>query len=198
MKKIFTFWILVTASSAAMSEVVTGTDELAHLPYWELHADAMTFRIVQRLPDQTRAYFSGRGFSKDDAEFIASYCVFQNIFTNTAAAGSQHLVQYDASKWLAIYKNKQESPVLREEWKAIWQQRKAKNPQRIAFEWSLLPTRQQYQPADYNWGMMVYKVPHGETFDLKIFWVLDGNEHTATIKNLQCAKDVYIPPPAEQ
>ena len=84
------------------------------------------------------------------------------------------------------------------DWRTIWQQRKAKKPQRIAFEWSLLPTRQQYQPADYNWGMMVYRVPHGATFDLNLFWTLDGEEHNATIKKLQCAKDVYIPPPDAQ
>lgn len=198
MKKIVTFWVFVMASSVAMSGVITGTDRLAKLPYWELRAEAMTFRLVQRLPDQTRAYFSGRGFSKEDAEFVAGYCVFQTIFTNSASADSKHLIQYDANKWLVVYKDKQQSPVLREDWRTIWQQRKAKKPQRIAFEWSLLPTRQQYQPADYNWGMMVYRVPHGATFDLNLFWTLDGEEHNATIKKLQCAKDVYIPPPDAQ
>jgi hypothetical protein len=171
--------------------------ESAQLPFWELQTESMTFRLVQRLPDQTRAYFSGRGFSKEDVEYIASYCVFQTIFTNTASADSQHLIQYDASDWQVMYKNKQQSLVLRENWRPVWQQRKAKKPQRIAFEWSLLPTVQQYQPADYNWGMTTYKLPHGATFDLKIFWTLNGKKHNATIDKLQCAQDIYIPPVAQ-
>ena len=185
-------------NSVVPAEILTGTDELAQMPYWELRAEALTFRLVQRLPDQTRAYFSGRGFSKEDAEFIAGYCVFQTVFTNTASAESQRLIQYDASKWLVFYKDKQQPPMLRENWRSVWQQRQAKSPQRIAFEWSLLPTRQQYQPSDYNWGMTVYKLPHGANFDLKLVWMLDGEEKNATIKNLQCAKDIYIPPPDVQ
>ena len=177
---------------------MTGTDELAQLPYWQLRAEAMTFRLVQRLPDQTRAYFSGRGFSKKDTEFIAGHCFFQTIFTNTASTDNQHLLQYDASKWLVLYKNKLQPLVLREDWQTLWQQRKAKESQRIAFNWSLLPTRQQYQPSDYNWGMTVFKLPHGATFDLKLFWTLDGKEQNAKIERLQCAKDVYIPPPDAQ
>ena len=182
------------ASSVVSAEVFTGTDELAQMPCWELREKAMTFRLVQRLPDQTRAYFSGRGFSKEDAEYIAGYCVFQTIFTNSASASSQHVIEYDASKWRVMYKDKKQPLVLREDWQTVWQQRQAKKPQRIAFEWSLLPTRQQYQPADYNWGMTVYKLPHGSTFDLKLFWVLDGEKKNATIKDLQCAQDIYVPP----
>jgi hypothetical protein len=198
MKNILTLCFFILACQIVEAKVITGTDELAHLPYWELHAEAMTFRIVQRLPDQTRAYFSGRGFSKEDAEYVAGYCVFQTIFTNTSSVDSPHLIKYDASQWQATYKGKQQSLMLREDWRSIWQQRKAKKPQRIAFEWSLLPTVQQYQSADYNWGMTTYKLPHGSSFDLKIFWTLDGDKRNTTIENLQCAKDVYMPPTVEQ
>ena len=204
MKKItifLAFFVSGTVISAA--ELVTGTDELARLPYWELRAEVMTFRLVQRLPDQTRAYFSGRGFSKEDAEYVAGHCVFQTVFKNIAPADSQHVIQYDANKWQVVLHGKQlhdrePSLVLRENWRSIWQQRKAKKSQRIAFEWSLLPTRQQYQPADYNWGMTIFKLPHGSTFDLNLVWTLDGEEQKTTIKNLQCSKDVYIPPPDVQ
>ena len=198
MKKIYVLSLCVFSCSSVSAELITGTDELAHLPFWELRAEAMTFRLVQRLPDQTRAYFSGRGFSKEESDFIASHCFFQTIFTNSASANSQRLLDYDANKWQVIHNNKQHSLVLRESWQSIWQKRNAKKPQRIAFEWSLLPTRQQYQPADYNWGMTVFKLPHGEKFDLKLFWKLDGIKQNATIKNLQCAEDIYIPPPAAQ
>ncbi|MCK4587364.1 MAG: hypothetical protein KAU29_08480 [Gammaproteobacteria bacterium] len=196
-KNLLVCFVFVIAGCVVHAEVLTGTDDLAQLPYWELRSKAMTFRLVQRLPDQTRAYFSGRGFSKEDAEYVAGYCVFQTVFTNTAYMASQHVIQYDASKWLVLYKDKQQSLVLREDWRPLWQRRRAKKPQRIAFEWSLLPTRQQYQPSDYNWGMTVFKLPHGSMFDLKLFWTLDGVMQNATIKDLQCAKDIYIPPVAQ-
>ena len=195
MKTIFTFCAISLVSINISAEIVTGTDELAHLPYWELRKESVTFRLVQRLPDQTRAYFSGRGFSKKDAEYIASYCFFQTIFTNSASSESQRLIEYDASKWQVINNGNKQSLVLREDWSSIWKQRKAKKSQRIAFEWSLLPSRQQYLPADYNWGMTVFKLPHGTSFDLNLFWTLDGIQQNAKIKNLQCAKDIYLPPP---
>jgi hypothetical protein len=198
MSKIFIFFVCAMTVCSALAEVFTGTDDLAQMPYWELREKGMTFRLVQRLPDQTRAYFSGRGFSKEDVEYIAGYCVFQTVFTNTSSVTSQHVIQYDASKWRAILhegkENRERSLALREYWEPVWRQRQAKKPQRIAFNWSLLPTRQQYQSADYNWGMTIYKLPHGATFDLKLLWVLDGETQNATIKDLQCAKDIYVPP----
>jgi hypothetical protein len=123
--------------------------------------------------------------------------VFQSVFTNTAPADSRHSIVYDASKWRVKSNGGEQSLVLRERWGPVWQQRQVKKPQRIAFEWSLLPTQQTYQPADYNWGMTFYKLPHGTTFDLKLEWTLDGEDKTAVIKDVQCSKDIYIPPVAQ-
>jgi len=182
----------------SIAEVVTGTDELAQLPFWELRTQAMTFRLVQRLPDQTRAYFSGRGFAKKDVDAIAGYCFFQSVYTNTASANSQHIIEHDASQWRIDYANKEQPLVLREDWRGIWEKRGVNNAQKIAFEWSLLPTRQRYQPTDYNWGMTAYKLPHGAQFNLKISWTLNGVAKHAVIKNIRCAKDIYIPPAGNQ
>jgi hypothetical protein len=182
----------------AHAQLVTGVDETAQLPYWELQDKAIKIRLVQRLPDQTRAYFAGRGFNNEDVRLIAEHCVFQTVFTNTAPAGSQQVIEYDASKWRISYKDSLQSLVLREDWDKIWQQRETKQAQKIAFEWSLLPTRQRYQAGDYNWGMTVYKIPHGASFSLKLSWTLNGKPHQASIDNIECAKDVYIPPSTGQ
>ena len=178
----------------SIAEVVTGTDETAQLPFWELRTQAMTFRLIQRLPDQTRAYFAGRGFSKKDVETIAGYCIFQSVYTNTASANSQRVIEYDASQWRVDYNNTEQSLVLREDWRRIWEVKGVNSAQKIAFEWSLLPSRQRYQATDYNWGMTVYKLPHGAQFNLKLSWTLNGEKKQAVIKNIHCAKDIYIPP----
>lgn len=198
MKKLFLILPGLLLVPVAMAEVVTGTDEQAQLPFWELRTQAMTFRLVQRLPDQTRAYFSGRGFAKKDVDTIAEYCIFQSVYTNTASADSQHIIEHDASQWRIVYKGKTQPLVLREDWRSIWEKKGVKSAQKIAFEWSLLPTRQRYQPADYNWGMTVYKLPHGAQFNLKVSWTLNGVAKHAVIKGIRCAKDIYIPPTDDQ
>ena len=202
MKKLFLFLSGFIFSQVLIAgeipEVITGTDELAQLPFWELRTQAMSLRLVQRLPDQTRAYFSGRGFLKKDVEIIAGYCVFQSVYTNTAPTNSEHVIEYDASQWRIEYANAEQSLALREDWRSIWDKRGVKPAQKIAFEWSLLPTKQRYQPTDYNWGMTLYKLPHGAQFNLNVSWRLNGVGKSALIKDIRCAKDVYIPPADNQ
>ena len=53
------------------------TDEQAQLPYWEIRDAGMSLRLVQRLPDQTRGFFTARGFSAEHAERI-ELCIFDD------------------------------------------------------------------------------------------------------------------------
>lgn len=182
---------------SAHAELVTGTDEQAQLPYWEWHTQELSLRFVQRLPDQSRAYFAGRGFNAEDVQYIVGHCFFQTVFKNISLASSRHAIEYDLSKWVVEYQGQSYALKPRETWRQIWQQREAKPAQMIAFEWSLLPTRQRYLPADYNWGMTVFPLPHGAQFDLHLSWSVDGKPEQAIIKKMQCAKDVYIAPQAQ-
>ena len=118
----------------------------------------------------------------------------------TAANGfeaTKKVIEYDLSEWTILHKGQPVSLKTREDWQAIWDKREIKPAQKIAFKWSLLPTRQRYEPADYNWGMTVYPVKHGSIFDLHLTWKVNGQPQQATIKNIQCAKDIYIAPPTE-
>lgn len=175
----------------------TGIDEQAQLPFWGWQQGPLFVRFVQRLPDQSRAYFAGRGFEQKDVELIASHCIFQSVFKNVASVANPHVIEYDLSKWIVQYNGNKIQLKRREEWQSVWEIRKTPMAQKIAFEWSLLPTQQRYQPADFNWGMMVLPLPHGAVFDLQVAWQVDGKPLQATIKNMQCAKDVYISTQAE-
>ncbi len=197
MRRLVLNLILLIIATPASAEQVTGMDEQAQLPFWEWRSAVLSLRFVQRLPDQSRAYFAGRGFQEADTKFIASHCIFQTVFKNVAAAGSQHVVEYDLDKWRVVFNGQQLPLKKREVWPSMWQERKTKPAQKIAFEWSLLPTLQRYQPSDYNWGMTVFPLAHGSVFDLLLSWQVDGKPQQATIKNMQCAKDIYIEPPAE-
>lgn len=180
--------------STARGELVTGKDNDAQLPFWEWRNDYMTLRLVQRLPDQTRAYFSGRGFKPDAVKIIADRCIFQTVYTNISSNEQKRVIDHDIHEWQYYYKGKSFRMKPREDWKPFWQDQGVAQAQIVAFEWSLFPSRQIFKPGDYNWGMSVFEVPHGASFDLELNWKVDGKPQTATMKNVTCAKDIYIPP----
>lgn len=186
---------LFAGSAAAAVEFTSGTDEQARLPYWQISDGNMSLRLVQRLPDQTRGYFQARGFTAAQSETIAQACVFQTIFRNTApptAKSSQ--LSYDLGKWRTIYKGKSYPLKTREVWQAVWHKAGASQPAQVAFEWSLLPTQQQYSPGDYNWGMTLYGHAPGARFDLAVSWRQGNKAHRYTFKNIECARDLHPDP----
>lgn len=183
-------------SASAAARVSTGIDEEAQLPYWELATDAMSLRLVQRLPDQTRGFFLARGFKPEDAERIAQSCVFQAIFQNTASDPAGPL-DYDLREWAVRHDGHAQAMKTREDWKPVWEKRGVAPPARIAFEWALLPTRQRYQPGDYNWGMSIFGLAPGALFDLHVVWTQNGRKQSATLAGVQCAPDVRVGPAGE-
>lgn len=180
--------------SPLKAELMTGIDDVATLPFWEWRNEYMTLRLVQRLPDQTRAYFSGRGFKPAEVKIIASYCIFQTVYTNISSAKDKRVIEHEIHDWKVRYNGKTFAMKPREDWKPFWQAKNVDLAQIVAFEWSLLPSRQIFEAGDYNWGMTVFEVPHGASFDLDISWKVDGKQQTARMTDITCAKDIYIPP----
>lgn len=176
-------------STAALAELVTGTDADARLPFWEWREPGMSLRLVQRLPDQSRAFFLARGFSRDDVELVARSCVFQTVFKNLSTADAPAAIHYDLRDWVVRAGADPRGLKTREDWAAIWAQRAAPQAARIAFEWALYPTRQTYNAGDYNWGMSVFDLAPGDAFDLVIHWRQGGEPRTATLEGMRCAPD---------
>lgn len=195
--KIYTLWIAITCagfSFTAHAEVLTGTDETARLPFWEWRNQTISIRLVQRLPDQSRAFFVARRFSTSEAEHIAQSCVFQTIFKNIATADSNTTVRYDLNEWQIERNGERQKMKLKEQWMAEWQQSKAQKSAQIAFSWSLLPTQQQYLPADYNWGMTTFNLPPGQRFHLTLVWYENEQRQSAVLPDIECAPDVEVNP----
>ena len=46
---------------------------------WTWREQGVSIQLVQRLPDQTRAFFLGRGFQLADADLVAKSCVFAHV-----------------------------------------------------------------------------------------------------------------------
>lgn len=172
----------------------TGTDEQAQLPYWEIRDAGMSLRLVQRLPDQTRGYFAARGFPAEHAERIAQSCVFQTVFKNESQRSQPSDLEYDLRTWKVVTAKATQGMKTREDWAVEWQRLGVTKSAQLAFEWSLYPTRQIYRPGDYNWGMSIFNLAPGTSFDLTVVWTQHGQEHHQTIRAMQCAPDVVIAP----
>lgn len=189
--------LYIIFSSGVYADVFKGVDKQTKLPFWEWRNALVSIRLVQRLPDQSRAYFMARNFPSEYIEKIAQSCVFQSIFKNTAPANKDHEIKYDLSEWRITYKNKQHGLRIRENWLAEWQVNKVPKAAQIAFEWSLFPTRQRYQPGDFNWGMIMFGLPLGAYFDLHLVWYENDLQLQANILNMQCASDIHLDPISE-
>ncbi|MGD8570432.1 MAG: hypothetical protein PVJ39_20250 [Gammaproteobacteria bacterium] len=174
--------------------MLTGVDDTAKLPFWEWRTDVVSLRFVQRLPDQTRAFFMARGFGKQHAEQIAQSCIFQTVYKNISIPSAERIITYDMADWEVIHHGQSRRVKTREQWVQQWQNGKISQASLIAFEWSLLPSRQRYQAKDYNWGMISFNLPPGSTFDLLFRWAEDGKQKSARIKGIECAPDVHPDP----
>ena len=185
--------ILLNSCLPVRAELTTGEHVDTGLRYWQWQETGILFRLTQRLPDQTRAFFAARGFDKPAREKIALACVFQSEFRNIATDNIE-LVKYDLSEWRVQIHGKTRSLLLREDWESIWQKRDLPRSARIAFEWALLPSYQELAAGDYNWGMTAYGLPPGAKFDLTFSWRRGDRYYSRRIENIQCPPDIHPQP----
>jgi len=178
---------------AADTPMTTGVIAETGLHYWEWDAQGVLFRLTQRLPDQTRAYFMARGFDSGSADLIANRCVFQSMFKNIADPGGT-ATSIDLDTWRIRSGGNEYHLVTREQWQDELQKNDISQAAAIALEWSLLPTRQVYAPGDYNWGMTSYALKPGKTFDLGFSWKREGRVFHGNLKDVECAPDIHPDP----
>lgn len=175
------------------AELSRGEDPDTGLRHWHWQEAGISFKLTQRLPDQTRAFFAARGFDKPTREKIALACVFQSEFRNIAD-NDQPPVEYDLTTWKVYADNEVKPLLVRETWKQRWQEQDVDQAAQIAFEWALLPTYQKYAARDYNWGMTAYGLPPGTRFDLQFSWRRGDKHYTRRMQDIECAPDIHPQP----
>ncbi|HKK14349.1 MAG TPA: hypothetical protein VKA14_06770 [Gammaproteobacteria bacterium] len=161
-------------------------DQRTGVDAWRWSGEGISLQLIQRLPDQTRAFFLARGFPRPAVERLASHCVFQTIFHNTAGSGGG-VVHLDLANWRIDHG---QSLILKKQWQQQWRRMDVPRPARIAFQWSLFPTVQQFAPGDWNMGMTTYPVAPGATVDVHFSWRRHGKLHHGVIQGARCAPDV--------
>ncbi|MFQ5644853.1 MAG: hypothetical protein ACE5FQ_14315 [Thiogranum sp.] len=193
MRPIILAVLLSAGVAVADTAVQTGVVAETGLRYWEWNGQGVLFRLTQRLPDQTRAYLMARGFRPDVADRIATRCVFQSMFKNTADTG-EAAVAIDLDDWRIHADDGEQRLITRDRWQRELQGRDISQAAAIALEWSLLPTRQVYAPGDYNWGMSSYGLQPGALFDLDFSWTREDRVFEGRLNGVECAPDIHPEP----
>ncbi len=175
------------------------------LKTWQLSHKNLDLQLVQRLPDQTRGFFQGRGFTPQQANDIATQCVFQTIVKNTSSAKPVKAITISLRTWrIKVSKQDHKQDMsqhdfqkikLKEDWFTQWQAmsnsiNKVKASAQVAFKWALFPTEQTFtSDGDYNWGMISFGLAPGSHFDLHIFWKEDQQLYDKWLYSIECPQD---------
>ena len=176
---------LCAASGPLPADVRRTVDPETGLIGWKLAQAGVELELIQRLPDQTRAFLMARGFSRPVADALARACIFQTIFRNKGSSAARvglrdwEIRQGDARRPLR----------LKEDWDRSWTNEQVSKPARLAFRWATFPTAQTFQTGDYNWGMISFGPPPGTRFDLHVVWHARGKTHRIWMNDLICAED---------
>ncbi len=184
-------WLITLVPAGVAAAVVISDNPETGLRSWIWRERGVSLELVQRLPDQDRAFFAARGFSRDEADRIARACVFQTIFRNDGASP----LAYDLDDWVVLHAGASQSLLTRERRNDIWRESEVSQAARIAQHWALLPTRQRFEPGDYNWGMTSYGLPPGSAFDLELVVTLGGDRITRRVAAVVCADDRTVEAP---
>jgi len=174
----------------AAAEVVRSADGATGLAKWSFTAGDVEIELIQRLPDQTRGFFQARDFPTAVADEIARNCIFQTIIRNKGTPGAGSPVAIDLETWRIRHDGAEGGVKLKESWLASWPETTVGQAARLAFQWALFPTRQEFLPGDYNWGMTAYGLPAGSVFDLLVVWRSGGLADSGWIRGIECSPDV--------
>ena len=183
--------LLALGNSALLAEVATATDPDTGLASWHLQQHDFSLQLIQRLPDQTRAFFQARGFSKKVADQIATHCVLQAIGKNTSHAPDGASIEYNLADWQVRVNGQLQRIKLKSDWEREWaQDRSVSKASRIAFRWATFPSQQNFEPdGDFNWGMISFGLPPGSQFDLKVVWRQNQQLRQQWIPQILCPND---------
>lgn len=171
-------------------EVLRSANEENGLQKWHFLDGDIEIELVQRLPDQTRAMLMKHEFSPAVIEQLANSCLFQTIIRNNGKSGTQQAVSVDLATWRMRHNDRETGIQLKEPLLASWSDEDASASAKLVIRWGMFPTRQEFLPGDYNWGLTAYGVPPGSAFDLEVRWKEADKKRVGRITGIHCAPDV--------
>lgn len=176
---------VLLSPAAGAQQAAQFTDERTGVDGWRFEGDGIRVQLIQRLPDQTKAFFLGRGFQPEAAARLAGRCLFQTIVHNTHPRGGTE-VRVDLHDWRVQTPDGPEPLLLKETWQQVWSDLEVAEPARIAFQWAFFPTSQVFAPGDWNMGMTSYPVAPGEPVNVEIIWHENGERRRGLMQGPIC------------
>jgi len=181
---------LILSPSLIFAQVSHRIDAETQLESWKLEDNGMELELIQRLPDQSRAFFQGRGFTSKIADKISKSCIFQVIARNSKEKEKGLPITIRLQDWQVVFNKQTQGIKLKEAWDADWSINEVNQAARIAFRWATFPTEQTFDAGgDYNWGMMSIGLTPGDKFALKVNWKEGTQAKEQWINDLKCPID---------
>lgn len=180
---VFAGWLALSLSAHA--ETTTFVDQRTGVQGWKFERDGIRVQWIQRLPDQTKAFFFGRGFSAAATNQLADRCLFQTIVHNILPADGA-TVTLDLHDWRVLEDGQRHPLLLKHHWQQVWSRMQVPVSARTAFQWAFFPTQQQFAPGDWNMGMTSYPVAPGAPLRLEVVWHTGDQRHSGIITGPVC------------
>jgi len=166
-------------------------DPETKLQSWKLEDNGVELELIQRLPDQSRAFFQGRGFSSQVADDIGKSCILQVIARNNKDKNNGLPITIQLQNWQVKFQDHIQGIKLKETWDADWSLNEVNKAARIAFRWATFPTEQTFDSGgDYNWGMISIGLNPGDHFNMQVNWTEDKKQRNYWINDMICASDL--------
>ncbi|HKJ87250.1 MAG TPA: hypothetical protein VKA48_01835, partial [Gammaproteobacteria bacterium] len=141
-----------------------------------------SLKVVGRLPEQTRAFFLGRGFPDKAARRFSESCVIHVTLRNLGDSG----LSYRLGRWRVRLPDNAHPPEAEADWEARWRRMGVPKRGRTAFDWSMFPPEENLGAEGWALGMVSLGLKPGRHFDLVAHWRRDGQPHKVVMKDLVC------------
>lgn len=154
---------------------------------WRIQDENIKIELNPLQKDQVRAFYLGRGFSKQLTERIAGSCVYQAVIENISNPELNTQLEVDLSDWRLNDGLNELALRSKDEWIQEWTDSGASASAILAFKWATFPARQFFKlTGDYGWGMILFGKPKGETIDLRVKWYTNGELMEQMVTGLSC------------
>jgi hypothetical protein len=185
---------LLATGGAAPALAVTvpeRSDARSGAPVWKWAGNGVGVRAMGRPPDQTRAFFIGRGFPDAAARRYARNCVFGMTLRNRAAGGP---IRHDLSEWRVRTADGERVLASEARWQQRWRTMEVPERARTAFAWATFPAAESMGEGGYIMGMVAMGLAPGSRFDLILKWHRNGTSRELVLEGLRCPQSAKSNP----
>jgi hypothetical protein len=174
--------VLLSSAPFAADQSNRFDDRASGMQGWSWQGDGLLLQQVQRRPEQVRTFLQGRGLEGVEVAALLRGCLFELLLSNTGDAE----LEVDLESWRVDAGAGPQPLAIGPLWRAH-DRPEAGAAQRIDIQWSFFPLRQEFLPADWSSGLVVYPLAPGARFDLHFTWRAEGKARSGVLKGAVCA-----------